>query len=52
MLARLNDKSRMKRDEHFQQNSWHIYPCQVIGIRMSKLGLELIGIDDPKGNDR
>lgn len=30
----------------------HICAGQVIGVRMSMLGLELIGIDDPKGRDR
>ena len=30
----------------------HICAGQVIGVRMSMLGLELIGIDDPKGADR
>ena len=30
----------------------HICAGQVIGVRMSMLGLELIGIDDPKGEDR
>ena len=30
----------------------HICAGQVIGVRMSMLGLERIGIDDPKGSDR
>ena len=30
----------------------HICAGQVIGVRMSILGLELIGIDDPRGADR
>ncbi len=30
----------------------HICAGQVIGVRMSMLGLEKIGIDDPKGRDR
>jgi len=30
----------------------HICAGQVIGVRMSMLGLERIGIDDPKGVDR
>ena len=30
----------------------HICPGQVIGVRMSMLGLSLIDIDDPKGKDR
>jgi formylmethanofuran dehydrogenase subunit E len=30
----------------------HICAGQVIGVRMSMLGLERIGIDDPKGADR
>ena len=30
----------------------HLCPGQVIGVRMSMLGLHLIGIDDPKGADR
>jgi formylmethanofuran dehydrogenase subunit E len=30
----------------------HICAGQVIGVRMSMLALELIGIDDPKGSDR
>ncbi len=30
----------------------HLCPGQVLGVRMSILGLELIGINDPKGQDR
>jgi formylmethanofuran dehydrogenase subunit E len=30
----------------------HLCPGQVLGVRMSILGLREIGIDDPKGNDR
>ena len=30
----------------------HICAGQVIGVRLSMLGLERIGIDDPKGADR
>ena len=30
----------------------HLCPGQVIGVRMSMLGLQLIGISDPKGVDR
>lgn len=30
----------------------HLCPGQVLGVRMSMLGLELIGIKDPKGKDR
>lgn len=30
----------------------HLCPGQVLGIRMSMLGLKLTGIDDPKGRDR
>ena len=30
----------------------HLCPGQVLGVRMSLLGLQLIGIDDPKGRDR
>ncbi|MBW2329055.1 MAG: formylmethanofuran dehydrogenase subunit E family protein, partial [Deltaproteobacteria bacterium] len=30
----------------------HLCAGQVIGVRMSMLGLERIGIDDPKGADR
>jgi len=30
----------------------HLCPGQVLGVRMSLLGLELIGIEDPKGKDR
>lgn len=30
----------------------HLCPGQVLGIRMSMLGLKLTGIDDPKGSDR
>ncbi len=30
----------------------HICAGQVIGVRMSMLGLERIGVDDPKGKDR
>ncbi len=30
----------------------HLCAGQVIGVRMSQIGLEAIGIDDPKGKDR
>src|SRR3990172_11708339 len=30
----------------------HLCPGQVLGVRMSLLGLREIGIDDPKGKDR
>jgi len=30
----------------------HLCPGQVLGVRMSLLGLRLIGIDDPRGKDR
>jgi formylmethanofuran dehydrogenase subunit E len=30
----------------------HLCPGQVLGVRMSMLGLILIGINDPKGEDR
>lgn len=30
----------------------HLCPGQVLGVRMSMLGLDLIGIKDPKGEDR
>lgn len=30
----------------------HLCPGQVLGVRMSMLGLSEIGIKDPKGNDR
>jgi formylmethanofuran dehydrogenase subunit E len=30
----------------------HLCPGQVLGVRMSMLGLKLTGIDDPKGKDR
>lgn len=30
----------------------HLCPGQVLGVRMSMLGLSEIGIDDPKGKDR
>ncbi|MEW6602215.1 MAG: FmdE family protein [Nitrospirota bacterium] len=30
----------------------HLCPGQVLGVRLSMLGLRLIGIDDPKGKDR
>jgi len=30
----------------------HVCAGQVIGVRLSMLGLRLIGIDDPKGRDR
>lgn len=30
----------------------HMCPGQVLGVRMSMLGLKLTGIDDPKGEDR
>lgn len=30
----------------------HLCPGQVIGVRLAMLGLELIGITDPKGKDK
>ena len=30
----------------------HLCPGQVLGVRMSMLGLKMTGINDPKGNDR
>ena len=30
----------------------HLCPGQVLGVKMSMLGLKSIGIDDPKGKDR
>jgi len=30
----------------------HLCAGQVIGVRMSMIGLQAIGIEDPKGNDR
>lgn len=30
----------------------HLCPGQVLGVKMSRLGLREIGIDDPKGKDR
>lgn len=30
----------------------HICPGQVLGVRMSMLGLKMIGIENPKGSDR
>jgi formylmethanofuran dehydrogenase subunit E len=30
----------------------HLCAGQVLGVRMAMLGLELLGIDDPKGKDR
>lgn len=30
----------------------HMCPGQVLGVRMSMLGLQCIGVDDPKGKDR
>jgi formylmethanofuran dehydrogenase subunit E len=30
----------------------HLCPGQVLGVRMSMLGLDLVGIADPKGKDR
>lgn len=30
----------------------HLCPGQVLGVRMSMLGLQMIGIGDPKGRDR
>ena len=30
----------------------HLCPGQVLGVRMAILGLDLIGIDDPKGSQR
>lgn len=30
----------------------HLCPGQILGVKMSMLGLSKIGIEDPKGNDR
>ena len=30
----------------------HMCPGQILGVRMSLLGLQLLGIDEPLGNDR
>ncbi len=30
----------------------HLCPGQVLGVRLSMLGLRLLGIEDPKGSDR
>ena len=30
----------------------HLCPGQVLGVRMSMLGISLVGISDPKGEDR
>ena len=30
----------------------HLCAGQVLGVRMAMLGLELLGIEDPKGRDR
>jgi len=30
----------------------HLCPGQVLGVRMSMLGLEKVGVEDPKGRDR
>ncbi len=38
-------------EESFRTHG-HMCPGQVLGVRMSMLGLNLIDIDDPKGNDR
>ena len=35
-----------------KQTSAHCRPGQVLGVRMSMHGLNLIGIKDPKGEDR
>lgn len=34
------------------RNHGHLCPGQVLGVRMSMLGLKHIGIEDPKGKDR
>lgn len=34
------------------KNHGHLCPGQVLGVRMSMLGLRLIGIDDPYGEER
>src|SRR3990167_6486162 len=34
------------------QTHGHLCPGQVLGVRMSLLGLREIGISDPKGSDR
>ena len=35
-----------------EQAHGHLCAGQVLGVRMAMLGLELLGIDDPKGKDR
>ncbi len=30
----------------------HMCPGQVLGVRLARLGLEMLGIDDPRGKDR
>jgi formylmethanofuran dehydrogenase subunit E len=30
----------------------HLYAGQVLGVRMAMLGLQRLGIEDPRGNDR
>lgn len=46
-----NPKFENLLDESLQIHG-HLCPGQVLGVRMSLLGLELLGIDDPKGRDR
>ena len=49
----MGEKSRFQAllDESVRVHG-HLCPGQVLGVRMAMLGLELIGIDDPKGSQR
>ncbi len=48
----MRDNSFEKLLEDSVKTHGHLCPGQVLGIRMSLLGLREIGIYDPKGNDR
>ncbi len=42
-------------DEHLrdaEQAHGHMCAGQVLGVRLARLGLEMLGIDDPRGKDR
>ncbi len=48
-MSRLNFENLL---EESAKMHGHLCPGQVLGVRMSMLGLRAIGISDPKGSDR
>src|SRR5215472_2319247 len=52
----INDKRLMKSlDEYLaaaERAHGHLCAGQVIGVRMAMTGLQTLGIEDPRGNDR